>query len=166
MFQSISWPEFFSAILILGLLYYGIAGFVLYRAELGSFFKNGFVTRKQTDTPEEQSGYSLMGATASRPKQEDIEDYEDFVAGQDSNIVGTVADLGEEIKTLSGRIAQASAQQIGEAYKQLLGKYGRLHSTSYRPTINLLISETIREHSSHAIDAKTVDTWWTKSNQS
>lgn len=175
MLESISWKEFFSGVTMLIGLYYTLAGLVLYREELKLLFTEGLVKRTRVENDSiDVDTVSLIGAIAKPAREEDPDDElrfapgkyksedegEGFTASVDATLVGTVADLGEDTRILCRDIGQATRGQVSDSFCTLLKKYARLNSTSYRATINMLISETIREKSAHAIDAKEVDTWW------
>lgn len=174
MFQSISWTEYFTASLILGCLYYSLAGLILYREELKSFFTEGFGgIQKKSDDIEHDGDASFMGGTARSAAGEEFADEglqfapssrqslaETFTVAADTTLVGSVADLGEDIKRLSKNLGGMSHEEVGRNFSNLLNRYKKLRSTSYRSTINLLIAETINEKSTERIDAKEVDEWW------
>lgn len=176
MFESISWKEFISGVAVLGGLYYAVMGLLLYREELQRLFRDGLVSSKdKSGEVIAEREASFMGGTArpvNRDERFDEElsfapdnktrpgDESDFTVSLDTTLVGTVADLGEDIKKLSSDISHATREQIVDGFRKLLKKYRKLDSTSYRSTINLLIAETITEKSSHAIDSREINSWW------
>ncbi len=175
MLQTISWAEFFTTITILCGIYYLGAGFLLYRQEIISFFTNGLSSLPKSE-PQAGTAEDLFIGPAARPANKDDESNEEmrfaatekrqaeeegnFKVKADSDLVGTVSDLGEEIKELSSALKESTKGQVSERFRGLLKKYLKISNTPYRSTINLLISETISEHTAHRIDAREVDTWW------
>ncbi len=175
MFESISWEEFFYALAVLGVLYYALAGLLLYKEELQTLFREGIVKRKEnSEQTSIETDASFLGEIAkpSNDNQQDREELSfaprktrddesaDFTVSLDTTLVGTVADLGEDIKHLSSEIGQTTRQQVTDRFSLLLKKYAKLNSTSYRATINMLIEETIREKSNHTIGTAEINSWW------
>ena len=175
MLQTISWAEFFTVITILCGIYYLGAGFLLYRQEILSFFTNGLSSLPKSEQQPGTAEDLFIGSTAHAAKKDDesneeirfaatekrqAEEEGNFKVKADADLVGTVSDLGEEIKQLSAALKDSTKGQVSDHFRGLLKKYLKLSRTAYRSTINLLISESISEHTAHRIDAREVDTWW------
>jgi hypothetical protein len=172
MFQSISWTEFLTAIFILGVLYYAAAGTVLYQNEIKSFFTDGFQKKSEGET-QQRGDSSFIGGAVQRQDTDEVPDeelqfapvktsapIEHLTAATDMNLVGTVADLGEDIKRISGALPGLSRDEIRDNFTKLLRQYVKLAPTSYRSTINMLISETISEKTALKININEIDRWW------
>lgn len=178
MFQSISWHEFLTVALIGGIGYYAVSSVVLYSEEIKSFFRNGRINLPGSDNTTDQI-QNLIGAAKPEPRAEwepgsgdlqfaPLKKQEESVSPSndpDMLLVGSVADLVEEIKTLSKKTSTVSKEAISSRFKPLLLRYPQLSSTKYRETISLLISDTLKEHSPHSISHQEVDSWWISSTE-
>ncbi len=180
MFQSISWSEFLTTAGVGLALYYGVSSILLYSEEIKYFFSNGFKQFPVSNAADQQNGgmqHSVVGPAkngraekgesillagpeeSQLPSEKSSAEIEN-TPKTDSLLVGSVADLGQEIKTLCARLAQYDRNASIREFKSLLNKYSKIASTSYRSTINLLISETVKELTPHRFGLKEIDLWW------
>jgi hypothetical protein len=186
MFQSISWIEFLTVTGVLVVGYYAISVPVLFAEEIKAILNNGFPKRKAaSDAGAGLATDNLMGETRGQRGHkhdenvnagsdellfapmtvpgEDVEATETREKTQnDSLLVGSVSDLGQEISALSKKTASLSKAEIASKFKQLLGKYSKVGASRYRSTITLLIIETLQENNSLVVSGQEVDSWWSK----
>jgi hypothetical protein len=187
MFQSISWIEFLTLTGVLVVGYYAISVPVLFAEEIKAILNNGFPKRKVASDAgvDLAASNSLMGETRGQRGHkhdenvnaasdelvfapmtkpgEDVEVSETREKTQnDSLLVGSVSDLGQEINALSKKTASLSKAEIATKFSQLLAKYSKVGTSRYRSTITLLIIETLQENNSLVVSGQEVDSWWSK----
>jgi hypothetical protein len=159
MFKAISWSEFLTAITLLLGVYYAAIAILYYRNEITDFLK-GRSKPKQIKSTDDESSEDVMGSARfidqhvpreERIATEDIETISrndhDFDAPEtDALLVGTVADLLQEIKSQTDTIHGWKKDELKPFYQEILSKYPQLIGTQYQEAINLFIQNTCEEY--------------------
>ena len=170
MFNSISWQEFFLLIGLSALAYYSLTILLLFRTEVFSLFRDRFSrsppVNQVPDVPDSEPG--MMGNVqkgepvslrTSLDSARDIEvfpsnegpesfsEVEQMPSAQDpSLLIGSVADLLQEIKTLVELIAQYKSpkEEATSLFQTLLLRYPHLRDSIYLEPVNFYICETAK----------------------
>ena len=192
MFNSITWEIFFVAILVIAIVYYVITALLLFYGELISLVKSRSGSSPISplrETEKIESPDNLMGGigpvevsieprissvnvdaieVASQDEiQENIE-----LTGKNSTsqsgdhlLVGSIADLLEEIKILIQLIAEyKSTKTESQAFfHALFIRYPQLLGTSYQEAVSLYVFGAARDQFSFELSLPEITTWWTKS---
>ena len=81
---------------------------------------------------------------------------------KDDLLIGSVADLLQEIKTLVQLIAEykTDKSESQSLFHALLIRYSHLRDTSYQEAIGLYICEAAKGQFSFDVSPKEVSTWW------
>jgi hypothetical protein len=84
-------------------------------------------------------------------------------ASADNLLVGSVADLLEEIKTLVELIGEykSSKAESQAFFNALFLRYPQLTKTSYQEAINIYLLDTARHHFSFEVSLPEIASWWT-----
>jgi hypothetical protein len=87
---------------------------------------------------------------------------EALTSSQDHLLIGSIADLLQEVKTVSQLIAECKSDKAeGESlFRTLLLRYPNLRSTTYRDAINLYILDAARNQFSFDLSSPEINTWW------
>ena len=191
MFNAITWEAFLTTTILLVGGYYFITTFLLYHKEISNWVKSrtahspensssvpdvieestdnkGILGRINSDnrlaTPrtstvsaEELSFGESEGevtemvkpVTASRPQS-------------DHMIIGSVADLLQEIKTLIQLIIEYNSDKAESAslFRTLLLRYPHVKSTEYKDAISLYICQAATTQFSFTLDLQEANDWW------
>lgn len=192
MFNSITWEIYTTGALVIALGYYAITSLLLYSNELIRWIKSRSTASNEL-TPRETEGISSQGnvmgginsqevsieqrtsfvhleaiAVASQDEiQEDIPlpKTDATFSPSDHLLVGSVADLLEEIKTLILLIAEykSSKTESQEFFHALFIRYPQLTGTPYQDAISLYICETAKSQVSFELSYPEVSSWWKES---
>ena len=188
MFTSITWELFFTAILLIAGGYYGITVLLLYHHEIIHWFKSRS-QQSRVSTPEHSvestPSVGIMGGAnrdnANEPLRTSVKTEEVAIAASDDEpetihsptllakddlLIGSVADLLQEIKTLVQLVAEYKSDKIESQslFHALLIRYPHLRDTSYQEAIGLYICEAAKGQFSFDISLKEVSTWWNEEN--
>jgi hypothetical protein len=185
MFSSITWELFITAIAVVIGGYYGITTLLLYHREITQWIK----TRGQEHVVKAAPGtlplspFAVMGNVQQEPTQtfrssietadainvaasdeepDTVHSPEAFRSSDDHLLIGSIADLLQEVKTVSQLIAECKSDKAeGESlFRTLLLRYPHLRSTTYREAINLYILDAARNQFSFDLSSSEVNTWW------
>jgi len=192
MFNSISWEIYTTAALVIALGYYVITSLLLYSHELVRWVKSRSTSSNDLPSREPESissQASVMGGinrlegfidqrtssvnldaiavTSQDEIQEEIVLPKTSTASSTSDhlLVGSVADLLEEIKTLIQLIAEykSSKPESQEFFHALFLRYPQLVGTTYQEAVSLYICETARDQVSFELTFPEVYSWWKQS---
>jgi hypothetical protein len=191
MFTSITWKFYLSTILLIGSGYYIISGLLLYYEEIIGWLKSCIQPSPEThfDQSVDINTYdSIMGGinasesdkgprtTLVESDQINIASSQDqpelfqahLISGRDDLLIGSVADLIEEIKTLVQLAAECKSDksEIQSLFHALLIKYPHLTGTSYQDAISLYICENAKNQFSFSLQALEVNKWWKEDSSS
>lgn len=175
MFTSISWSEFFNAILIAIGAYYGISILLFYSRDILSRIKN------QSESKDEPlfnlaDRSNLMGkAKQDAPKKhQQIIDAQDLLVdavsktnegltqSEDALLIGSVSDLLHEAKVLSRVIHESggSREEGAPMFQSLLSNYQHLIGTKYQESISLFIQDQCKSQCAFEVSLDEVRMWW------
>ncbi|SKC85152.1 hypothetical protein [Ohtaekwangia koreensis] len=183
MFTSITWEFFVTALVAAIGSYYGITTLLLYHREIIQWIKSsGQQPVAQTEsTGIAEPSHAVMGGIQKESTQElrssvaaaeeiyaDTTDEEPETvtspeaSSQDTLLIGSVADLLQEVKTLSQLLAEYKSDKAeGESlFRTLLLRYPHLRSTTYRDAINFYIVDAGRQQFSFDLSSSEVNAWW------
>lgn len=182
MLSSITWQEYISTIAILGGGYYVISFSLLYYREILQGCKSRFVStaspaqkfipddtimggvnqddsspsiRSNTIAPEDIA----IAPTANEPDTIDIKDTNQ----RDDLIIGSVADLLEEVKHLLQLIKddRMGIEESSTLFNALLIRYPHLAVTAYKDAITLYICNAAKNQLPFELQHRQVSDWWT-----
>lgn len=184
MFTSITWEIFFTATALIVGSYYGITALLLYHKEIVQWFKSksqqSLVTTHEREA-ESTPSVGVMGGinqdTTRAPLKTSVNIEEVAIAVSDDEpetihspviqvkddlLIGSVADLLQEIKTLVQLIAEykTDKSESQSLFHALLIRYSHLCNTSYQDAIGLYICMEAKDQFSFDLSAKEVATWW------
>lgn len=186
MFNSISWPEFFLFIGFSALAYYCLATLLLFRLEILSFLRANFSKSALAEDVSEvpDPGAGIMGSVQPEepvtprtsldsarelevfPSNDDPEIFSEVKQGPSAQdpalLIGSVADLLQEIKTLIELIAEyKSPKQEGTSlFQTLLLRYPHLWKSTYEEPVNLYIYETAKSRFHFELGLDEIRQWW------
>jgi len=187
MFTSITWGVFLGAIFLIISGYYAITSLLLYSGELKAWVTGKL---KSTQSPIEVGPVPPSDGVMGPINRADLtaEQRVSTVADQDiaisandefpepiltprqgsalqadSILVGSVADLLEEIKTLVQLIGEykSSKAECHAFFHALFLRYPQLMNTTYQDAINLYILHTARDYFSFEVSLQDIASWWT-----
>jgi len=184
MFTSITWEIFFTAILLIVGGYYSITALLLYHKEIVQWFK--FRSQQSTVTtperePESSPSVGIMGGinqgNTSAPLKTSVNIEEVAIAASDDEpeiihsptlqvkddlLIGSVADLLQEIKTLVQLVAEykSDKSETQSLFHALLVRYPHLRDTTYQEAIGLYICDAAKGQFSFDVSPKEVSAWW------
>lgn len=182
MLSSIAWQEYIIGMAVLVGGYYIISLSVLYYREITHWCKARFIStaspvpkcipddsiiggvnqdgsspsiRSNTIAPEDIA----VAPTTTEPETIDIKDTDQ----PHDLIIGSVADLLEEIKQLLQLIKDGSMgiEESSTLFNALLIRYPQLASTTYKDAITLYICNAAKNQLSFELQHKQVSDWWT-----
>lgn len=191
MFNSITWEFFTSAIVIIVTGYYVITTLLLYSKELIDWVKSRSGNPViPSDTPKHEVPIrNVMGGinpsdTAVEERVTTVAEEVITVASEDEIqeeihlpqkasvpssddhlLVGTVADLLEEVKTLIQLLTEykSSKMESQAFFHALFIRYPKLQGTSYQDAISLYVAEAAQNHFAFELSHSEINTWWTTS---
>lgn len=182
MFNVISWESFlFTAAAVIG-TYYAITALAFYRKELGEWIKKFGRTPVsiEAETVEDEYHENMMGnaqalqaeqlVRSSSASPEELltsgsnEEPEAIQMAEPKNdlLIGTVADLLEEVKALIQLIAEyGTGKTESEAlFNALFIRYPHLQQTSYPLAISFYICDAAKGKFAYELTSTEVMTWW------
>ncbi len=178
MFEIFSWSEYLFGLLIAAVAYYIFITLTFYRKEVlnpTQFVKQGNkgeeITMPSTKQPD------LLGK--ARPDSFPVSNYvslenqDQLVIAEakpkstnntdsDTLLIGSIADLLQEAKTLIQVIAEnkPEKEQTIDMIQALLSRYSHLSETKFRSAINLIILDLIKEDLSIDTNPTDIDQLW------
>lgn len=186
MFESISWQEFLSTIALTVGGYYAITTLLLYSNEIKSIFKQKERKQITSESTEDQNdsneSIDLMGKVkydteVNVPHEmliavEEIQvqssnENEEAVEGSvsvkaDVVIIGTIADLLQEVKALSAAVKDSGKEEAVSLFTTLLSRYRQLVGTRYQEAVSLFIYDACKDKCEFNIEPNEIKSWWSE----
>lgn len=190
MFNAITWEAFLTTVILLVGGYYFITTFLLYHKEITQWVKSRAARSPETSSsaPEviEEStdnkgilgkinsdGQSITPRTSTisaedlsfGASEEEVAEIVKPVTAlrpqSDHLIIGSVADLLQEIKTLIQLITEYNSDKAESAslFRTLLLRYPHVKSTEYKDAISLYICQAATQFS-FTLDLQEASNWW------
>jgi hypothetical protein len=184
MFNSISWQDFLTAIMIVVGGYYAITTLLLYSTEITSIFKQKQPKQITSEVAEDQKdsieSNDLMGKVKYEtevqvPREKSIsveelqvlssDEHEEAVTTSSANhsdtlIIGTIADLLQEIKALAGVVKDSSKEEAVPLFKSLLSRYPQLAGTNYREAVSVFLYDSCKQQCEFDLEPNEINSWW------
>jgi uncharacterized protein with PQ loop repeat len=189
MFSSITWEIFLSTVVVMVGGYYVITTLLLYHNEIIHWVKSrgqkSVVKIASTEVHAQPDG--MMGSIrneliaelrSSTASAEEInvssvdEEPEEIQAikplSNDSLLIGSMADLLQEIKTLIQLITECKSDKTEcvSLFRTLLLRYPHLSDTTYQDVINLYIAEATMNQTAFNLTLPEIKTWWEEESTS
>lgn len=182
MFNSISWQEFLTAAGLLIGGYYLITAIAFYHREIFAWFSNRNNPKTENTQPErEQPAVNLMGKVQPEPirpiRKETVEadgfqvaastqDEEEQQVTNTKMVTGSVADLLQEIKTLSEMMAEnnTSAEEGIALFKSLLEHYPNVRDSPFREAVTIVIHTACKDTCQFDVTLNEVKQWWSNTH--
>jgi hypothetical protein len=100
----------------------------------------------------------------SEPEQKQRQSEQLHSDNQDALLIGTVADLLEEVKTLGQIIVdcEGDKEESISMFQSLLSKYPQLSETKFRTAINMFILDMCKDSCDFELTTSEIDSWWPK----
>lgn len=184
MFESISWSEFFSTILIIVVGYYVISTLLLFSSEIVTIFKekklaSAFPASKSNQNSsfegddfmgraryEPESNRELLReerteaeTLAIAPDQEEDEVI-DFISPEEDNLRSATQHLIDEVRELVQVISGSSKEECVPLFQTLLSRAPQLVATSYQEAVNLGIYHSLKEQDLFQVELQEINSWW------
>jgi hypothetical protein len=183
MFNSISWQDFLIVIVIAISSYYIITSLLLYSGEITRIFKQKESKQIDSDT-HDQSGSNetndLMGkikyeTEVNVPREKSVtseelqfqssNESEEVIVPVQSNqtdtlLIGTIADLLQEIKALAEVVSTSSKEESVSFFKSVLQRFSKLKGTHYEDAVNVFIYNSCKEQCSFDLQPNEIKSWW------
>jgi hypothetical protein len=184
MFNSISWQDFLIAIVVVISSYYIITTLLLYSGEITHIFKQKESKRIDSYTQDDQNGSNetndLMGkikyeTEVNVPREKSVTSEElQFQSSNkseevivpvqtnqtDTLLIGTIADLLQEIKALAEVVSTSSKEESVSFFKSLLQRFSKLRGTHYEDAVNMFIYNSCKEQCSFDLQPNEIKSWW------
>jgi hypothetical protein len=176
MFNSISWQQFLTTMVIMLAAYYGLAIPGLYYKEILQWIKNG---QKPPVAPEtEEHIVNLVRKIqpdTARPSRKEIVTSEELIfaptqkpdsefnnSDPDRIISGSVADLLQEINTLADSIVENSgaSEEAAAMFQSLLARYPAIKASALREAVTLVLHTTCKDTCHFDFDLQEIKKWW------
>jgi len=187
MFTSITWGVFLTAIFSIISGYYAITSLLLYSSELKAWVTGklkspqSLIEIDSVPAPDGVMGPINLSDLKAEPRISTVADQDIAISADDefpepiltprqgsalqadSILVGSVADLLEEIKTLTNLISEykSSKAECHAFFHALFLRYPQLRNTTYQEAINLYIMNATLDHFSFEVSLQDVASWWT-----
>lgn len=186
MLEYISWQNFLTTVAFLVGTYYLVATIVLYNKEIvnaikgnklqndngegntidSALSKNDLLGKTQYHTPLKSTTetisleeISFQSATSKTEEMMPVS-----TSQKEPIIIGTIADLIQEVKTLAGIIQGNEKEEVVALFKSLLAHYPNLVHTQYQHAINIYIYSTLKEQEGFDLKPQDINTWWNEEN--
>jgi hypothetical protein len=184
MFNSISWQEFLTAIAVVVTGYYVISTLLLYSGEITHIFKHKESKQIDPGAPDDQNSSNesndLMGkikyeTEVNVPREKSVtseelqfqssNESEEIIVPVQSNqtdtlLIGTIADLLQEIKALAEVVSTSSKEESVSFFKSLLQRFSKLRGTHYEDAVNMFIYNSCKEQCSFDLQPNEIKSWW------
>ena len=96
----------------------------------------------------------------TQPPREAEESIQAKVLSPEALLVGSVADLLEEIKIVLSELTTGSKEEIASIFQSLLSRYPQLIGTNYQEEINLFLLDALATHSAYGFELNEIKSWW------
>jgi len=187
MFEIFSWNEYLIGLLIAAAGYYLFVALIFYRKEV---LNPSILGKKQTYQPEKpikpfNKQPDLLGKAQPdvfpTSKHISLENPEQLVIAEtkpkpsdpdttanDALLLGSVADLLQELKTLIQVIAESNPdkEQTIIMIQSLLSRYSHLSETKFRSPVNLYLIDLLKEDLSMDMTFNEIDQLWNEQKKS
>ena len=187
MFNSISWQDFLIVIVVAISSYYIITSLLLYSGEITHIFKQKESKQIDPDAHDDQNGSNerndpsdLMGkikyeTEVNVPREKSVaseelqfqssNESEEIITPVQSNqtdtlLIGTIADLLQEIKALAEVVSISSKEESISFFKSLLQRFSKLSGTHYEDAVNMFIYNSCKEQCSFDLQPNEIKSWW------
>jgi hypothetical protein len=184
MFNSISWQDFLIVIVIAISSYYIITTLLLYSGEITHIFKQKESKQIDSTTQDDQNGSNepndLMGkikyeTEVNVPREKSVtseelqfqvsNENEEIIVPVQSNqtdtlLIGTIADLLQEIKALAEVVSTSSKEESVSFFKSVLQRFSKLRGTHYEDAVNMFIYNSCKEQCSFDLQPNEIKSWW------
>ena len=186
MFSTITWEVFLTTVTLLAVSYYAITTLLLYRKEIFQHIKtsrNHSQETLSTVNNDQPDSHAIIGSTREQDtlsrtssvnaeevnvgaddeeEPETIKIFNVASAGKDNLLIGSVADLLQEVRTIFQLTTDyASEKAECEAlFRTLLLRYPHVRKTAYRQIISEYICEAGAKQFGFPIQLDEVGTWW------
>lgn len=187
MFNSISWQDFLVVIVVAISSYYIITSLLLYSGEITNIFKQKESKQIDSDAHDDQNGSNerndpsdLMGkikyeTEVNVPREKSVaseelqfqssNESEEVIVPVQSNqtdtlLIGTIADLLQEIKALAEVVSISSKEESVSFFKSLLQRFSKLRGTHYEDAVNVFIYNSYKEQCSFDLQPNEIKSWW------
>jgi len=177
MFSSISWEDFFSTAASITAGYYTITIILLYHKEIVQRFRSRGTAQALTlqpertddvigpmsdEQPDERISVIDSDAVSVHQSDEEPDSISPAQAPGESLLVGSVADLLNEIKTIIRISAeyQTAKEECTELFKASILKYPHLKGTAYQDAIIGFICEECKGRFTFTLTIQEVQQWW------
>ena len=184
MFNSISWQDFLIVIVAAISSYYIITTLLLYSGEITHIFKQKESKRIDSYTQDDQNGSNetndLMGkikyeTEVNVPREKSVTSEElQFQSSNkseevivpvqtnqtDTLLIGTIADLLQEIKALAEVVSTSSKEESVSFFKSVLQRFSKLRGTHYEDAVNMFIYNSCKEQCSYDLQPNEIKSWW------
>ena len=184
MFNSISWQDFLIVIVAAISSYYIITTLLLYSGEITHIFKQKESKQIDSTTQDDQNGSNetndLMGkikyeTEVNVPREKSVTSEElQFQSSNkseevivpvqtnqtDTLLIGTIADLLQEIKALAEVVSTSSKEESVSFFKSVLQRFSKLRGTHYEDAVNMFIYNSCKEQCSFDLQPNEIKSWW------
>jgi len=179
MLNTISWPEFIRFFLAVIIAYYTIVVLLLYSRDIISRLRKKQVTNHDNVNNGKDDHETVMGSTHSWvnehhvPREETTTTNEIITAplhepdealtqaaSPEITLIGTIADLLQDIHTLTPVTSNSSRQECTELFKTLFAKYPTVQGTEYETMINKVIMKACNENGPADFELTEIKSWW------
>jgi hypothetical protein len=186
MFSSITWELFLTTACVIIGSYYGITTLLLYHREITQWIKSrgqqrvvktatasstvpaspfavmGNIQEESTQALRSSTGSAAEINVAASDEEPDTVHSPEALSSEEHLLIGSIADLLQEVKTVSQLIAECKSDKAeGESlFRTLLLRYPHLRSTTYREAINFYILDATRNQFSFDLSSSEVNAWW------
>lgn len=186
MLESISWPEFITAVTFLIFGYYVITALLLYGREITNIFKEKKSNRSSPEVKADQNDSNesndLMGSVRYENRElknvprEEVSSVEEIqvVSSQEDSEPINIIDLEEEnlkndflsvqseINSLLEVVSQETREESIPLFKTLLSNYPQFIGTGYEEQISQFICDSCKQTCQFHFDLNEINAWWTE----
>jgi len=187
MLESISWQDFFTTLAILVGTYYLVTSLLLYNKELVSLVRKKSLPTTQQELPIKNlsgANQNLMGEiryNSPMTTKENIVESQELAFKSDNReeeevitktnstealLVGTIADLLQELKTLINIVSHNTMEESSPLFRAILTNYPQLVGSHYQEAISLFIYATTKEQCEFTLELDQIKSWWPSTNTS
>jgi hypothetical protein len=78
----------------------------------------------------------------------------------DTLLIGTIADLLQEIKALAEVVSISSKEESISFFKSLLQRFSKLRGTHYEDAVNVFIYNSCKEQCGFDLQPNEIKSWW------
>lgn len=185
MLQSISWMEFFTTIVLFVGAYYVITGLLLYRGEIGSFFKSKSrrsTLNQSSETPLQETdqliGVAKAESSGDTGLREVVVSADEVLVSESSvaeepievtsitvTVEDDVASLTSEIEALVRIVSHSSRDESLPLFQSLISRYSSLVDTDHVEPLSQLLHDKVSEHCNFQIDVDEIRSWWSMADE-